>query len=67
MHSQKSHIEDKLTFRRITVEMEDGSPFELDVDSGRGKFLDAYVVSQFLASVRTRIRQTHPAYRPIPA
>ena len=66
MRKQESHITDKLTFRRITVEMQDGSSFELDVDSGRGKFRDAYAVSKFLSSVRTRIRQTHPAYRPVP-
>jgi hypothetical protein len=67
MKSQESHIEDKLTFRRITVEMEGGGSFELDVDSGRGKFRDAYAVSKFLSNVRARIRQTHAAYRPVPA
>jgi hypothetical protein len=67
MRSVQSHIEDKLTFRRITVEMENGSSFDIDVDSGRGKFRDAYAVSKFLESARARIRQTHPAYRSMPA
>jgi hypothetical protein len=67
MRSQEPHIEDKMMFRHITVEMEDGSSFDIDVDSGRGKFRDAYAVSKFLESARTRIRQTHPAYRSIPA
>jgi hypothetical protein len=67
MRSQEARIEDKTTFRHIAVEMEDGSSFELDVDSGRGKFRDAYAVSKFLESVRARIRQTHPAYRSISA
>jgi hypothetical protein len=66
MCSQISHmVEDKHTFRRIEVGMEDTSSFELDVDSAhRVRLRDAYPVSSFLAKVRARIRQTHPAYRP---
>jgi hypothetical protein len=65
MSSQVSDIDDKHTFRRIDIGMEDGSSFELDVDSAhKMRLRDAYPVSSFLAKARARVRQAHPAYRP---
>jgi hypothetical protein len=63
----RAHYQDKQDFRGMDLELDDGSMIHLKVESGHGKLRDAFAVSSFLGHLLRRLRQTHAAYRPVPA
>jgi hypothetical protein len=62
-----SDYQDKQDFREIDLELDDGSRVHLKVESGHGKLRDAFAVASFLGHLLRRLKQSHAAYRSVPA